>query len=112
MSLAKIFSIEPLKKQAVQLADGIAKDIPPKIEAKAAGNLSVNRVTTVLERAYSKAIAFQQQQPMGLVKRSIFGNTFRWRLKELGYSEKFAEVATEGLIVKLSQRPHKTQEEK
>lgn len=104
MKFAKFFSLRAIKEQAKQLAEAVAKDVPPKIELTAAKTLSVNRVTTILERTYTKAQAFQKDQPMGFIKRAVFGNTFRWRLKELGYSDKFVEIATEGLIVKLSSK--------
>ena len=32
-------------------------------------------------------------------KKARLANAFKWELKELGYSEKFVEVATEGLVV-------------
>ena len=32
------------------------------------------------------------------------GNTFQWELKEMGYNEKFVEVATEAMIVYITRR--------
>lgn len=104
MWISKFFSVREINEQAILLAEAIAKDISPKIESNAAQTLSVNRVTTILERAYTKAIATQGKYEMGFFKRAIFANTFRWRLKELGYTDKFINVTTEGLIVKLSKK--------
>ena len=37
------------------------------------------------------------------VSRSV-GNTFRWELQEMGYSQKFVEAATEGMIVYITRK--------
>ena len=59
----------------------------------------------MLEDAVGKAVKFNQEQKLGLVGKAKLGNTFRWELKELGYSERFVEVATEALIVYITRVP-------
>jgi hypothetical protein len=41
---------------------------------------------------------------LGVYKKARLGNTFRWELEEMGYSEKFIELATEGLIVYITRK--------
>jgi hypothetical protein len=101
MSFRDLFSMQPIKEQAIALAENVALNISPIDERKSIHTLSVNRITTILERAYAKANSFQNDNKFGFLKRSIFCNTFRWRLKELGYSDKFVAIATEGLVIKL-----------
>jgi len=41
----------------------------------------------------------QREHKLGWYKKAKLGNEFKWELKEIGYDEKFIDVATEGLIV-------------
>ena len=42
---------------------------------------------------------FQRSHNLGTLGKAKLGNEFKWQLKELGYTEKFIDVATEGLMV-------------
>lgn len=66
--------------------------------------ISASRLEKILEDAYSRAIEFNRNQKMGWFTKARFGNAFRWELAELGYTPKFIEVATEGLIVYLTRK--------
>ena len=44
------------------------------------------------------------EHKLGVYKKARLGNTFRWELEELGYSKKFVETATEGLVVYLTRK--------
>ena len=61
--------------------------------------VSQKRLTDILEETFAKAAAFQRENKLGWYRKAKLGNEFRWELKELGYDEKFVEVATEGLVV-------------
>lgn len=93
-------------KQVDEFAKSIARDLaqryPPALEKGSERKLSQKRLTAILEEALGKAVAFQIEHKLGVYKKARLGNTFRWELKELGYSDKFIEVATEGLIVYIS----------
>lgn len=78
----------------------------PPISLKAEGkSASVNRVTRLLERTYSAATQYQAEHSMGMIRRAVFANSFRWALISAGYSEEFAKIATEGLVVALMKAP-------
>lgn len=81
------------------LAQELAKRYPPALEKEGERKLSQKRLTAILEDTYNKAIDFKKQHKLGVYKKAQLGNTFRWELQEMGYSEKFVETATEGLIV-------------
>ena len=51
-----------------------------------------------------KALGFREQHDLGIYKKARLGNTFRWELEEMGYSKKFVETATEGLIVYIARK--------
>ncbi|MDD2767306.1 MAG: hypothetical protein PHT19_01150 [Methylococcus sp.] len=89
---------------AKTLAQDIAKRYPPSMDTAQEKRVSANRLTKILEDAYAKAKQFNQEKRLGTYKKAKFGNTFRWELKELGYSKEFIEVATEGLIVYMSRK--------
>lgn len=99
MGLFGSVSGKQLDEFAKSLAQDLAKRYPPALDQDNERKLSQKRLTAILEDAYNKAIDFKKQHKLGVYKKARLGNTFRWELKEMGYSEKFVETATEGLIV-------------
>lgn len=102
--LKKIFKTSEVDAVAKSLAQMLAKRYPPSLESAQAKKISVDRVARVLEDVVAKAVEFHRANPLGIYGKAKFGNAFRWELKELGYSEKFVELATEGLIVHLTRK--------
>ena len=96
-------------KQVDEFAKGLAQEIakryPPTMD-KGSGErkISQRRLTNILEEALNKAADFRRQHKLGVYKKARLGNTFRWELSELGYSQKFIETATEGLVVYVSRK--------
>lgn len=84
---------------AKELAEMVAKRFPPALEKSAERRVSPNRITKVLEDALEKAEEYGKNRRLGTYKKARLANAFKWQLKDLGYSEKFVEVATEGLVV-------------
>jgi hypothetical protein len=89
---------------AKTLALDLAKRYPPALDKNGERKLSQKRLTTILEETYNKAIAFKNEHKLGVYKKARLGNTFRWERTELGYSEKFIETATEGLVVYVARK--------
>ncbi len=91
------------------LAQDVAKRYPPAIANNPVQMVSQQRLSDILEEVFTRATEFGRQNKLGRYKRIRLGKDFRWELKELGYDEKFIEVATEGLIVCVTRDPyHKT----
>ena len=84
---------------AKELADMVAKRYPPALENSPERRVSPNRITKVLEDTLEKAEEYQRSRRLGAYKKARLANSFKWQLKDLGYSDKFVEVATEGLVV-------------
>lgn len=105
MGLLDLFSNREVDEFARSLAKDLAKRYPPALDATPEKKISQNRIAKVLEDTVAKAVKFNTEKKLGVYKKARLGNTFKWELKELGYSEKFIEVATEGLIVYLSRNP-------
>ena len=96
-------------KQVDEFAKGLAQDIakryPPTMDKGGAERrISQKRISTILEETLQKAVEFRKQHKLGVYKKARLSNTFRWELQELGYSDKFIEVATEGLVVYISRK--------
>lgn len=95
----KFFSPSKVDAFAKSLAQDISKRYPPAIANNPQQMVSRKRLTDILEETFAKAVKFQQENNLGWYKKAKLGNEFRWELKEIGYDEKFVEMATEGLIV-------------
>jgi len=97
--MIKFFSTSEVYKFAKDLANDISQRYPVAIANDPSRKVSANRLTAILEDAFSQASKFSTDNKLGYFKKAKLGNTFRWELKEMGYDDKFVEVATEGLIV-------------
>jgi ATP-dependent protease HslVU (ClpYQ) ATPase subunit len=84
---------------AKKLADMVAKRYPPSLDQSTEKRVSANRITKVLEDVLEQAADYGKKNRLGVYKKARLANSFKWQLAELGYSEKFVEIATEGLVV-------------
>ncbi len=89
---------------AKALAEELSKRYPPALDKGGERRISQKRLTTILEDTFNRAIEFRRQHKLGVYKKARLGNTFRWELQEMGYSEKFVELATEGIIVYITRK--------
>lgn len=102
MGLFSLFSSKEIDAFANELATSLAKRYPPALDVSPDKRVSENRLTKVLEDTLAQAVEFQGTHKLGMFGKAKLGNEFKWKLKELGYTEKFIEVATEGLMVHLT----------
>jgi hypothetical protein len=99
MGLFSAFSNQDITAFAKDLAAKVVKRYPPALDVNPAKRVSENRLTRVLEETLAQAVEFQQKHKLGALGKAKLGNEFRWQLKDLGYSDAFIDVATEGLMV-------------
>jgi hypothetical protein len=99
MGLFSLFFNKEVDAFAKELAADLAKRYPSALDVSPEKRVSENRLTRVLEETLSRATEFQHKHKLGIIGKAKLGNEFKWQLKELGYTEKFIEVATEGLMV-------------
>jgi len=104
MGLFDLFSSKEVDQFAKSLTEELLRRYPPSMESGQERRISPKGLSNILESIYQKAIEFKSGNKLGLMKTAKLSNTFRWELKELGYSENFIEVATEGLVVYLTRR--------
>jgi len=100
--ILKLFGPSKIDAFAKSLAQDIAKRYPPAIANNPDQMVSQKRLTTILEDTFNRAQQFNRENKLGMFRKAKLGNTFKWELKEMGYDEKFIELATEGLIVYLT----------
>lgn len=87
---------------AKSLVQELARHYPPAYEQ---GEGKADRkVFSVLDSLFGKARDFRNLHKLGVYKKARLANTFRWEMQELGYSAKFTEFATEGLVVSMTQK--------
>ena len=104
MALFGSVSGKQVDEFAKTLAQELAKRYPAALDKGGARRISQKRMTAILEDTCNRALDFKKQHKLGVYKKARLGNTFRWELQEMGYSENFVELATEGLIVYITRR--------
>jgi hypothetical protein len=100
-----LFSNKHISAFAQDLAGRLAKRYPPAIDVDPGKKVSENRLTRVLEETLAHAADFQKEHKLGVFGKAKLTNEFKWQLKELGYSDRFIDVATEGLMVYVTRGP-------
>lgn len=98
-----IFSREPVVF-AETLAEKIQRQFPPSVEPQLVKKGAQRRLEGVLEPIMKDIEAFRSGSKPGWIGKARFGNAFRWKLKDSGYSEQFVEALTEGVIKNITFR--------
>ena len=85
---------------ATALAQDLGRRFPPKSEERTDKGAR-NQLASIADALYAKAAAYRQQRNLGVYGTAKLGNTFRWQLRELGFSESFVEDVVHGLVLRL-----------
>lgn len=96
------FSTQHITEFAKGLAGSLSKRYPSALDVNPEKKVSEARLSKVLEDTLAQAVEFQKEHKLGMFGKAKLGNEFKWQLKELGYTERFIDLATEGLMVYLS----------
>lgn len=83
---------------AVQLAQKIERQFPPRSEPLLAKKGAQRRLEGVLQPIMDDIMSFQKENQLGWIGKARVGNAFRWALTEKGYSKEFVEALTEGVV--------------
>ena len=90
---------------AKSLAQDLARRYPPAIANNPAQVVSPQRLSGILEQVFARATDFGAEDKLGWYKRGRLGKGFRRELSELGYDDKFIELAAESLIFCVRRNP-------
>jgi len=96
-----MFDTRKVDDFARSLAADLSRRFPPASEARTDKGVK-QQLEVVTEGLYSRALRFHQENRLGIYKKAKLGNTFRWQLKALGYTDPFIENVTKGLVVRLA----------
>jgi len=101
MALLQIFNTKELEEFATKLAEDLGRRFPPASEARTDPGAK-NQLNVILEGLGARAIRFQKERKLGIYKKAKLGNVFKWKLREMGYSDGFAERATKEIVTRLA----------
>jgi hypothetical protein len=101
MALFGLINTADLEQFATGLAADLGRRFPPASEARTDPGAK-HQIKVILEGLGARAVRYQGQHNLGIYKKAKLGNVFKWKLKELGYSEDFAERATKEIVTRLA----------
>jgi hypothetical protein len=96
-----MFNTRELEEFATGLASDLGRRFPPSSEARTDPGAK-HQVKVILEGLGARAVRYQLEHNLGVYKKAKLGNVFKWKLKELGYSDTFAELATKDIVTRLA----------
>ena len=91
-----------LDEFARSLAAELTKRFTPEMEAKSKDKKAEKKLGLALNGIYAQARTYREENRLGIYGKARIGNTFKWELRERGYSDPFIEETTKGLVLKLS----------
>jgi hypothetical protein len=86
---------------AKSLAQDLARRYPPAIANNPAQVVSQQRLYSILEQVLGRVTDFDLDNKLGWYQRFRLGRGFRWELGELGYDDKFIDLAAQSLILRV-----------
>src|SRR5271166_4769626 len=92
-------------KELEEFASGLASDLGRRFPPASAGRTdsgATHQRKVILEGLAARALRYHEQHKLGIYKKAKLGNVFRWKLKELGYSDQFVEDATKEIVTRLA----------
>jgi hypothetical protein len=101
MALFGFLDTRELEDFGTVLANDLGRRFPPASEARTDPGAKY-QLKVILEGLGARAVRFHIEKKLNVYKKAKLGNVFKWRLKELGYSNEFAERATKEIITRLA----------
>lgn len=101
MAFLKFLDTRDLEEFATGLALDLARRFPPEGESRTDAGAK-HQITVILEGLAARALRYHEQHRLGLYKKAKLGNVFKWKLRELGYTDGFAEGATRDIVTRLA----------
>ena len=101
MAILKIFDTRELEEFATALAVDLGRRFPPTSEARTDSGVE-HQVKVILEGLSARAVRFHEQNKLGIYRKAKLANVFKWKLREMGYSDDFAERATKEIVTRLA----------
>ena len=81
-----------------RVAQRITARCPPVIANNPERTVSSERVEEILEECIAGSVQSPTETGVGFLGRTRLKSALRWELREIGYEEKFADLAAEKLV--------------
>jgi hypothetical protein len=101
MALFGLINTAELDDFAKSLANDLGRRFPPASEARTDPGAK-HQIKVILEGLGARAVRYQGENKLGVYKTAKLGNVFNWQLKEMGYSDDFAERVTKDIVTRLA----------
>ena len=101
MALFGLVDTTDLEQFANNLATDLGRRFPPASEKRTDAG-ATHQIKVILEGLGARAVRYQDEHPLGVYRKAKLGNVFKWKLRELGYSEAFSERATKEIVTRLA----------
>jgi hypothetical protein len=88
---------------ATQLAEDLGRRFPPASEQRTDPGAK-HQLGVILDGLATRAVRFRDEKKLGLYKKAKLGNVFRWKLKDLGYSDEFVDKATNAIVTRVAMK--------
>lgn len=101
MALLGLINTKDVDEFATSLATDLGRRFPPQSEARTDAGAQY-QLKVILDGLGARAVRFQGEHKLNLYRKAKLGNVFKWKLKELGYSDAFIERATKEIVTRLA----------
>jgi len=101
MAFLGLVDTKEVEAFATTLAEDLGRRFPPASEKRTDAGAK-NQLNVILEGLATRAARFRDEKRLGLYKKAKLGNVFRWKLKDLGYSDGFVDRATTAIITRVA----------
>jgi hypothetical protein len=101
MAIFGFLDTRDLDEFATVLATDLGRRFPPASEARTDPGVKY-QLKIIMEGLGARAVRYHTEKKLNVYKKAKLGNVFKWKLKELGYSNEFAERATKEIITRLA----------
>ncbi len=101
MAFLGLVDTKEVEAFATTLAEDLGRRFPPASEKRTDAGAK-NQLNVILDGLGTRAVRFRDEQHLGLYKKAKLGNVFRWKLKDLGYSDEFVDRATTVIVTRVA----------
>jgi len=101
MALFGLINTQELEEFATVLANDLGRRFPPASESRTDPGAKF-QLKVILEGLGARAVRYHAEHKLSVYKKAKLGNVFKWKLKELGYSDEFSEQATKEIVTRLA----------
>jgi hypothetical protein len=97
-----LFSADRFDALVRRMAQRITARCPPVVANNPERTVPQKRIEEILNDSIATALHSQPKIHIGFLRRTRLKSALRWELREIGYEERFADLAAEKLAEQLS----------